>query len=109
MYGCEAWAINENLWKRVDMLKMKWKTICGVRKMVNGVSNILVRDRCLKKRSMVKRAEEGVVKWFGHMERIEYGEIHKEDVCCRNGGGGGVKEKDETKLELDGWSKKGFE
>ena len=70
MYGCEAWAIDRVVRRRVDVLEMKClRNICGVR-WFDRVSNVRVREMCGNKKSVVERAEEGVLKWFGHMERM---------------------------------------
>ena len=70
LYGCEAWAIDRVVRRRVDVLEMKClRNICGVR-WFDRVSNVRVREMCGNKKSVVERAEEGVLKWFGHMERM---------------------------------------
>jgi len=71
LYGCEAWALNAWSRKRIEVLEMKClRTITGVR-WFDRVRNTRVREMCGNRRSLLERADQGVLKWFGHIERME--------------------------------------
>ena len=91
MYGCEAWALNAKERKKLEVLEMKClRTIAGVR-WFDRIRNERVREMCGGKRSLLERAEQGVLKWFGHVERM--GEerltkrIYKSEVVGTRGRG----------------------
>ncbi len=70
LYGCESWALNAEERKRIEVMEMRClRTICGVR-WFDRVTNNRVRDMCGKKRSFGERADQGVLKWYGHLERM---------------------------------------
>lgn len=70
LYGWEAWALDDKLWKSVNVLEMKnSRPPCGVMK-VDHIRNYGVRKRSGSKKSVYDRAEEGVQKWPGHLERM---------------------------------------
>ena len=52
------------------MMEMRClRTICGVR-WLDRETNNRVRRICRNKRSLGERADQGVLKWFGHLERM---------------------------------------
>ena len=56
--------------ERVEVAEMKClRTISGVRR-IERVRNERVRMMCGDKKGIVERAGEGVLRWFGHMERM---------------------------------------
>lgn len=71
LYRCETWALVDVVQKRLNMLEMKNSlTICGVRRF-NQLRNERARERCASEKRTVKRAEEGLLKWCKHMERMD--------------------------------------
>src|ERR1700755_231052 len=71
MYGCETWVMNAQIRKRLEVFEMKGlRAICGLRK-VDRIRNERIREMCRWKRGIVGRAEEGVLRWFGHMCRMD--------------------------------------
>ena len=65
MYGCETWVIN--VMERLQVFEMKG---CGLRR-VDRIRNERIREMCGWKRGIVGRAEEDVLRWFGHMCRMD--------------------------------------
>ena len=45
------------------------RAICKLRR-IERIRNERIREMCRWKRGVVDRAEEGVIKWFGHMCRM---------------------------------------
>lgn len=63
-------AVDEKVRKRMNVLERKcMRTIRDVRK-IDRVESDGVRQRCGGKKSKVERADMGVLKWFGQMDRI---------------------------------------
>ena len=50
--------------------------LLGIRRM-DKVSNARIRELCGVKRGLDERIDEGVLWWFGHVERIERDSITK--------------------------------
>ena len=51
--------------------------LLGIRRM-NRIPNIRIRELCGVTKGVDKRIDEGVFRWFGHVERME------EDSLCRS-------------------------
>src|SRR5678815_1151082 len=46
LYGCETWALNSKMKKRVEVLEMKGlRDICGIKR-VDRIRNVRIRDMC---------------------------------------------------------------
>ena len=70
LYGCEVWSLKVRDRKRIEAVEMEClRNICGVRR-VDRVSNVEVRRRCGKNVSVGQRMDQGVLRWFGHVERM---------------------------------------
>lgn len=100
LYGCESWALNAEERKRIEVMEMRClRTICGVR-WFDRITNNRVRDMCGKKRSFGERADQGVLKWYGHLERMSderlVKKIYKSEV---RGQGEGVGRKRGGRME----------
>ena len=75
MYGCETWVMNAQIRKRLEVFEMKGlRAICGLRR-VDRIRNERIREMCGWKRGIVGRAEEGVLRWFGHVCRMDENRI----------------------------------
>src|ERR1700755_2886271 len=75
MYGCETWVMNAQFRKRLEVFEMKGlRAICGLRR-VDRIRNERIREMCGWKRGIVGRAEEGVLRWFGHVCRMDENRI----------------------------------
>src|ERR1700755_3177614 len=84
MYGCETWVMNAQFRKRLEVFEMKGlRAVCGLRR-VDRIRNERIREMCGWKRGIVGRAEEGVLRWFGHMCRMDenrmVGRVMRSDV-----------------------------
>ena len=70
LYGCETWALNVQDRRRMEAVEMNcMRNICGLRR-IDRVSNVEIRRRCGKKVSVSERMDQGVLRWFGHVERM---------------------------------------
>jgi len=66
LYGCEAWMLNVHERRRVEAVAMNClHSICGVRRM-DRISNVEKRRKCGKTVAL-----PGVLRLFGHVERME--------------------------------------
>ena len=67
--GAEAWGIKSAERRRVNVLEMKClRSLVGVSRM-DRVRNEEVRRRAGIERELASRADQRVLKWFGHVER----------------------------------------
>ena len=70
LYGCEAWVMNVRERRKVEAVEMSClRNICGVRR-VDRISNVEIRRRCGKNVGVGERMDRGVLRWFGHVERM---------------------------------------
>ena len=70
LYGCEMWPMNVHERKRMEAVEMTClRNICGLRR-IDRVLNVEIRIRCGKNVSVSQRIDQGVLKWFGHVETM---------------------------------------
>ena len=70
LYGCEVWTLKVHERKRMEAVEMNClRNICGLRR-IGSVSNVKSRRRCVKNISVSQRIDQGVLRWFGHVERM---------------------------------------
>ena len=70
LYGCEVWSPKVHERKRMEAVEMnRLRNICGLIR-IDRVSNVEIRRRCGKKVSVSQRIEQGVLRWFGHVEKM---------------------------------------
>ena len=70
LYGCETWVLNVHDRRRMEAVEMDClRNICKLRR-VDRVSNGEIRRRCGKNVSVSQRMDQGVLRWFGHVERM---------------------------------------
>ncbi|MEL7520935.1 MAG: reverse transcriptase family protein, partial [Cyanobacteria bacterium J06553_1] len=70
MYGCEAWVMNVHERRKVEAVEMSClRSICGVRR-IDRIPNVEIRRRCGKSVGVGERMDQGVLRWFGHVERM---------------------------------------
>merc|ERR1712002_1078060 len=70
LYACETWVTNVHERKTMEAVEMCClRSICGIRR-IDRVRNVDVRRRCDKNVGVVERMEQGVLRWFGHVERM---------------------------------------
>ena len=67
LYGAEVWGVRRAERKKVNLLEMKClKNLVGVSRM-DRVRNEEVRSRAGIERELASRADQRVLKWFGHV------------------------------------------
>ena len=70
MYGSEVWVLNKSERKKIEAVEMNClRSICGVRR-IDRVRNEEVRRMCGKERSVGMKIDQSVLRWFGHVERM---------------------------------------
>src|SRR5256885_8705101 len=70
VYGCEGWYLKENEKRMIEVFEMKClRAICGVRR-IDKVRREELRRMSKCSCSIQERVDEGVLKWFGHVERM---------------------------------------
>ena len=70
LYGCEVWTPKVRDRKRMEAVEMNClRNICGLRR-IDRVPNVEIRRRCGKNVSVSQRIDQGVLRWFGHVERM---------------------------------------
>ena len=71
LYGAEAWGRRSAERRKVNVLEMKClRSLVGVSRM-DRVSNEEVRRRAGIERELATRADQRVLRWFGHVERMD--------------------------------------
>ena len=71
VYGAEAWGMRSAEVNKVNVLEMKClRSLVGVSRM-DRVTNEEVRTRALMERELASRADQRVLRWFGHVERMD--------------------------------------
>ena len=70
LYGSEAWSMREKERKKLNVFEMKClRSMIGVTRM-DRVRNERVRERTGVMCDLAGRADESVLRWFGHVERM---------------------------------------
>ena len=92
--------------RKVNVLEMKClKSLVGVSRM-DWVRNEEVRRRALIERELANRADQRVLRWFGHVERMNESRMHgQKGLDGRSQWGTGTRE---TEVWLDGWCEGGL-
>ena len=71
LYGAETWGMKAEDRRRLDVLEMKClRSMCGV-SLWHRLRNEEIRRRVGVQRELSSRADMAVLRWFGHMERME--------------------------------------
>ena len=71
LYGAEAWGMRSAERRKVNVLEIKsLRSLVGVSRM-DRVRNKEVRRRAGIERELASRAEQRVLRWFGHVERMD--------------------------------------
>ena len=71
LYGAEAWGMGSSKRRKVNILEMKCsRSLVGVSRM-ERVRNEEVLRRAGKERELASRANQRVLRWFGHVERMD--------------------------------------
>ena len=71
LYGAESWGTRSAERRKVNVLEMKClRRLVGVSRM-DRVRNEEVRRRTGIERELASRADQRVLRWFGHVERMD--------------------------------------
>lgn len=77
MYGSECWAWKKQSESRINAVEMRsLRSMCGV-KLIDRVRNEIIREECGLKEDIVTRIEKGMLRWFGHLERMDESRLTK--------------------------------
>ena len=71
LYGAEAWGIRSAEVKKVNDLEMKCLRSLVVVSRMDRVRNKEVRRRAGIEKELASRADQRVLRWFGHVERMD--------------------------------------
>ena len=71
LYGVEAWGMRNAETRKVNVLEMKCLRSLDLVSRMDRVRNEEVRRRAGIERDLASRADQRVVRWFGHVERME--------------------------------------
>ena len=90
-YGSECWVWQKKHESRINAVEMRaLRSMCGLT-LNDRVNNVLIRERCGLKDDVVTKIEKGMLRWFGHVERLNESrltkEIHRAKVNGRTGRG----------------------
>ena len=71
LYGSEVWAASAEDRRRMGVMEMKcMRAMCGV-SIWDRIRNEEVRRRCGSELSIGERMDRNVLRWYGHVERME--------------------------------------
>ncbi len=86
LYGAEGWNMEATERRRINVMEIKClRNMCGVIH-IDRVRNEEVRRKIGVVREFADSAEQGVLRWFGHVQRMEEEHLVKKitiaDVRC---------------------------
>ena len=87
LYGAEAWGMKGVERRKVNVLEMKClRSLVGMLRM-DRVRNEEVRRRADIERELASRADQRVLRWFGHVERTDEYRMAKRVLMADVSGG----------------------
>ena len=87
LYGPEAWGMRSAERRKVNVLEMKClRSLVGVSRM-DRVMNEDVRRRAGIEKELASRADQRVLRWFGHVERMDEYRMARRVLMAEVGGG----------------------
>ena len=87
LYGAETWNVGTTEKKRLNVLEMRClRSMCGVTRR-DRIRNEEIRRRTGVLRELAGRADQSLLRWFGHVERMQDGKLVKRLVRSDVGGG----------------------
>ena len=96
MHGSKVWVLNADDRHRLEVFKMRsLRNMCGVT-LRDRVRNVRIREWCGWVREIISRYEQGILKWYGHVLRMDDERLTErvfEDVVEGNRGRGRQKRK----------------
>ncbi len=80
LYGTETWNMGAAERRKLNVMEMRClRSMCGVTRM-DRVRNEEVRGRTEVVKELAERAEQEVLLWLGHVERMEEKKLTRSDV-----------------------------
>ena len=87
-YGSELWSMKTGERQKLNVFEMKClRSMCGVTRL-DRLRNEEVRERTGVRKELAERVDANVLRWFGHVERMEDGRLLKKVVNARVEGRG---------------------
>ena len=87
LYGAEAWGIRSAERRKVNVLEMKCsRSLVGVSRM-DRVRNEEVLRRAGIENELASRADQRVLRWFGHVERMDAYRVARRVLMAEVSGG----------------------
>ena len=87
-YGSELWGMKEEERKKLNVFEMRClRSMCGVSRW-DRIRNEVVRERTGVRKELADRVDENVLRWFGHVERMDDERLLKKVVNARVDGRG---------------------
>ena len=87
LYGSEAWGMRSAERRKVNVLEIKClRSLVGVSQM-DRVRNEEVRRRAGIERELASRADQRVLRWFGHVERMDEYRMSRRVLMAEVSGG----------------------
>ncbi|KAI5635653.1 reverse transcriptase (RNA-dependent DNA polymerase) domain-containing protein [Phthorimaea operculella] len=78
MYGSESWVWQKKHESRINAVEMRaLRSMIGV-KLSDKIRNSVIRERCGIKEDVVTGIEKGMLRWFGHVERMNERRLTKQ-------------------------------
>ena len=71
LFGAEAWGMRSAERRKMNVLEMKCLRFLGEMSRIDKVRNEEVRRRAGMERDLASRADQRVLRWFGHVERMD--------------------------------------
>ena len=100
MYVAKAWSIRSVERIKVNVLEMKClRSLVGLSRM-DRVRNEEVRRRAGIERELASRADQGVLSWFGHVERMDEYRMGRSVLMAEVSGGPRLGWMDGVKVAL---------
>jgi hypothetical protein len=77
MYGSESWVWQKRHQSQVNAVEMRaLRSMCGVR-LRDRIRNSVIRKKCGVNEDVVTKIEMGMLRWFGHVNRMDDGRLTK--------------------------------
>ena len=86
LYGAEAWGMRSAKRRKVDVLEMKCLRSLVLVSRMDRVGNEEARRRAGIKIELASRTDQRVLRWFGHVERMDYYRMARRVLMAESGG-----------------------
>ena len=87
LYGAETWGLRESERKKLNVFQMRClRSMIGVTRRDRVRNTCVIRERTGMNVDLSGRADKSVLRWFGHMERMEEVRLTKKVMNSRRSG-----------------------